>query len=542
MPSTARRPDRQNPDRALNADRAQVSDRERIPDRPENQDHPQTPEHPQTSDRPQTSEHPQTSDRPHTSGRPQTSDRPQVSDRARSPAPPPPNTAGRPAAGFALVAALLGFTVISIDVSAVNIALPAIRSSLHGGITGLQWIVDAYTLMFAALMLSAGALADRAGARRAYAWGVVLFTAASLACALAPGIGTLVAARVVQGSAAAVVMPASLALIRQAYDDAGRRARAIALWTVGGSVAMAVGPVLGGALTEAAGWRAVFFLNLPVGALILGLLTRVPRSERRPAPLDLAGQAAAVLTLASLAFAVIQGGHAGWTAPPVLAALAVTVAGALAFRTVERRHRAPVVPPALLRRREVSVSLAVGFAVSAGFYGTIFLLGLYYQQLLGMSGTEAGLMFVPMAAIITSTNLISPPMAERFGRRPVIVTGQAVLALGMFSLLPLAAHTPVWLIIVLLIPTAMGGAFAVPALTALLMDSVPADRAGTASGLLNALRQTGGALAVALFGSLVAGGAGDGFSLHGMRVSLVVAGGVLCVTAGLAAWGLPRKR
>jgi DHA2 family methylenomycin A resistance protein-like MFS transporter len=159
-----------------------------------------------------------------------------------------------------------------------------------------------------------------------------------------------------------------------------------------------------------------------------------------------------------------------------------------------------------------------------------------------MSGTEAGLMFVPLAAIITSTNLISPPMAERFGRRPVIVTGQAVLALGMFCLLPLAADTPVWLILLLLVPTGMGGAFAVPALTALLMDSVPAARAGTASGLLNAFRQTGGALAVALFGSLIAGGAGDGFSLGGMRTSLIVAGGLLCVTAALAAWALPRKR
>ncbi|MFB6674115.1 MFS transporter [Streptomyces sp. NPDC056390] len=446
------------------------------------------------------------------------------------------------ASGFALGAALLGFTVISIDVSAVNIALPAIRTSLHGGITGLQWIVDAYTLMFAALMLSAGALADRAGARRAYAWGVGLFTLASLACALAPGIGTLVAARVVQGGAAAVVMPASLALIRQAYDDARHRARAIALWTVGGSVAMAVGPVLGGILTEAAGWRAVFFLNLPVGALILALLTRVPRSPRRPAPLDLAGQVTAVLALAGLAFAVIEGGHAGWTAPSVLAALGVAVAGALAFLAAEKRHRAPMVPLPLLRRRDVSVSLAIGFAVNVAFYGAIFLLGLYYQQLRGMSGTEAGLMFVPLAAIITSTNLVSPPMAERFGRRPVIVTGQAVLALGMFCLLPLAAHTPVWLILLLLVPTGMGGAFAVPALTALLMDSVPAARAGTASGLLNAFRQTGGALAVALFGSLIAGGAGDGFSLGGMRTSLIVAGGLLCVTAALAAWALPGKK
>ncbi|MFE0099437.1 MFS transporter [Streptomyces sp. NPDC059009] len=460
----------------------------------------------------------------------------------------------RRARPYALLAALLGFTVISIDVSAVNIALPAIRSSLHGGMAGLQWVVDAYTLMFAALMLSAGALADRAGARRAYAWGIGLFTAASLACALAPGIGSLIAARVAQGGAAAVVMPASLALIRQAYDEPGRRARAVALWTVGGSVAMAAGPVLGGVLTEVASWRAVFLLNLPVGAVILALLTRTARSPRRAAPLDLAGQVTAVAALAGLAYGVIEGGHSGWTRGPVLLALAVAVAAGFGFYAVEKRHHAPMVPLSMLRNREVSVSLAAGFAINAGFYGLIFLLGLYLQELRGMSGTAAGLMFVPLAAIITSTNLVSPQLAQRFGRRPVVVAGQAILALAMFVLLPLTAATPLWLVLVLLIPTGIGGALAVPALTAQLLDSVPGHRAGTASGLLNALRQTGGALAVAFFGSLLAAdggtgsgtgsdtGSGTGFSLAGMHESLLIVGLVLCATAALAAWLLPRSR
>ncbi len=452
-------------------------------------------------------------------------------------APPPP--APRAGSPVPLVAALLGFTVITIDVTAVNIALPDIRADLHGGMAGLQWIVDAYTLMFAALMLSAGALADRAGARRAYAWGVGLFTAASLACALAPGIGALIAARVAQGGAAAVVMPASLALIRQAYDDPRRRARAIALWTVGGSAAVAVGPVLGGLLTEGAGWRAVFLLNLPVGAVILALLARTARSPRRPAPLDLVGQVSAVLTLGGLAFAVIEGGHLGWTSAPVLAAAAVAVGSGALFHAAEKRHRAPMVPLALLRRRPVAVALAVGFAVNAGFYGVTFLLGLYYQQLRGMSGVGAGLMFVPLAAIITGTNLLSPRLAERVGRRRVVVLGQAVLALAMFVLLPLDADSPLWLVLVLLVPTGVGGAVAVPALTAQLIDSVPGERAGTASGLLNSLRQTGGALSVALFGALLAG-AGETFSLPGMRVGLLVAGLTLCATTALAAWLLPR--
>lgn len=460
-------------------------------------------------------------------------------DRGRPAAPPGEAPAVPRRSGVALVASLLGFTVITIDVSAVNIALPAIRDSLSGGMTGLQWVVDAYTLMFAALMLSAGALADRTGARRAYAWGVALFTVASLGCALAPGIGVLVGARVAQGAAAAIVMPASLALIRQAYEDARARARAIALWTVGGSVAMAAGPVLGGLLTDSAGWRAVFLLNLPVGAVILGLLVRVERSPRRPAALDGGGQLTAVLALAGLAFAVIEGGRLGWTSGPVLAAAALALVSGCAFRVVEARHPRPMVPLGMLTDRRVAVPLAVGFAVNAAFYGGIFLLGLYYQQLRGMSAIAAGLMFVPMSAVVTATNLVSPRLAERIGRRPVIVAGQLIFTGAMLALLPLAVHTPVWLVLVLLLPLSVGGALAVPALTALLMDAVPQERAGTASGLLNSLRQTGGALAVALFGSLLAG-PGGAFSLPGMRIGLLAVAALLLATTALSRLLLPR--
>ncbi|MGR6974970.1 MFS transporter [Streptomyces cynarae] len=459
--------------------------------------------------------------------------------RARTTAPPADVAAVPRASGVALVASLLGFTVITIDVSAVNIALPAIRNSLSSGMSGLQWVVDAYTLMFAALMLSAGALADRAGARRAYFWGVTLFTLASLGCALAPCIGVLVGARVAQGAAAAVVMPASLALIRQAYEDARARARAIALWTVGGSVAMAAGPVLGGLLTDSVGWRAVFLVNLPVGAVILGLLVRVPRSPRRPAALDGGGQVTAVLALAGLTFAVIEGGHLGWTSGPVLAAAALAVASGYAFRVVEARHRRPMVPLDMLTDRRVAVPLAAGFAVNAAFYGGIFVLGLYYQQMRGMAGIEAGLMFVPMSAVVTATNLVSPRLAERIGRRPVIVAGQVVFTGAMLAMLPLAAHTPVWLVLALLLPLSVGGALVVPALTALMMDAVPQERAGTASGLLNSLRQTGGALAVALFGSLLSG-PGGGFFLPGMRIGLLAVAALLLATAALSRLLLPR--
>jgi DHA2 family methylenomycin A resistance protein-like MFS transporter len=193
----------------------------------------------------------------------------------------------------------------------------------------------------------------------------------------------------------------------------------------------------------------------------------------------------------------------------------------------------------MLTDRRVTVSLAVGFAVNAAFYGGIFLLGLYYQQLRGMSGISAGLMFVPMSVVVTATNLVSPRLAERIGRRPVIVAGQLVFTTAMLAMLPLAAHTAVWLVLVLLLPLSIGGALTVPALTALLMDAVPGQRAGTASGLLNSFRQTGGALAVAVFGSLLSG-RGDAFSLSGMRLGLLAIAALLLASAALSRLLLPR--
>jgi DHA2 family methylenomycin A resistance protein-like MFS transporter len=243
----------------------------------------------------------------------------------------------------ALVAAVLGFFVITLDVSGVNVALPAVGHDLGGSLAGLQWVADSYTLMFAALMLSAGALSDAVGARRAYAWGLAVFALASLACGLAPTVGALTAARLVQGSAAAVLVPASLALIRQAFPDPDARARGVALWTVGGAVAIAAGPVLGGFLTTEWNWRAVFFLNVPAGAAALAALARAPRSPRHRLVLDLPGQLTAVPALAALTFAVIEGGHRGPTAT-VLAAAAVAVVSGAAFTAVEARRRTPMLP------------------------------------------------------------------------------------------------------------------------------------------------------------------------------------------------------
>ncbi|MFI7382830.1 MFS transporter [Streptomyces sp. NPDC049813] len=435
-----------------------------------------------------------------------------------------------------LLAALLGFFLISLDALIVTVALPDIGRGLGGGMSGLQWVVDGYTLMFAALMLSAGALCDRIGARRAFGGGLVLFALASMACGSAPGLAVLVAARLVQGAAAAVMMPASLALVRQNYPDRAERARAIAVWTVGGAVAVAAGPVVGGALTASAGWRWIFFVNLPAALLALALLARVPRSPRLPARLDGTGQVTAVLALGGLTYGVIEGGAEGFGRPMVLGSLLVAVAAAVTFLFAQARGDRPMLPLLLFRTRVVAVSLVVGFMLNAAYYGGVFVFSLYLQQERGQSALQAGVLFIPMTALVAVVNLASARLAARFGPRVPLIAGQLVGVVGLLTLLTVGGGTDVRVVAVLMVPVGLGGALAVPALTAMLLDVVPADRAGTAGAVLNTARQVGGAIAVAVYGALLAGA---GTFLAGMRWSVLVAAAGLLATAA-ATLTLPR--
>ncbi len=439
---------------------------------------------------------------------------------------------------LALTAALLGFFMISLDATAVNVALTPIGRSLHGATSGLQWVVDGYTVPFAALLISAGTVSDWLGARRVFGWGLVVFTAASAWCGLSPALPMLVAARVVQGGAAAVMLPSSLALVRQAFADPAARARAVAVWSSGGAAAIAAGPVLGGILTSAAGWRSVFFLNLPVGAAVVALLAvRPARSPRLAAPLDPLGQATAVLGLAALTFAVISGGAHGFRAPSALAALVVAVLAGACFFVVESRVARPMVPLALFRSRAVVACMLTGFSINAAFYGVAFVLSLYFQRELGLSAVTAGLMFLPMTGLLTVANLGSARVAARWGHHVPVRVGLSVGTLGMLLLafLPLFLPGRIWLEIAL-VPAGAGLGFALPSLTFLLLDSLPAAQAGLAGGLFNAGRQTGGALAVAVFGALVAGS-----FMTGMRVSLLISA-VLLLASAAAAFAVFRRR
>ncbi len=445
----------------------------------------------------------------------------------------PATTATRKRSGAALGVAMLGFFVVALDAQVVNVALPDIRAGLGGGLAGLQWVVTIYTLMFSALLLCAGTVSDRVGAHRAYGVGMGLFVVASAACGLAPTLTLLIAARLVQGLGAALITPTSLALIREAYDDPPRRARAIALWAMGGSVAAAAGPVVGGALTQI-DWRLIFFLNLPVGAAALALLTRVSRSPRRPHPFDWVGQICAVLALGATTFAVIEGADRGYSDPLIMAAILVAVLAAVVFVRAQRRGRHPMVPPSLFRAPVVIVGLVVAFVSMAAFYGVVFVQSLYFQQQRGTSALATGLLFLPMTGLVAALNPLVARIAERYGRLVPVLGGQLAMMTGLVLLALQPAQAPLWLIAVVMVPIGVGGSFTVPPITSLLLDAVPAHAAGTASGVLNTARQMGGSLGVAVFGAVIA--VAPGFQT-GLRIDLLATAILLAAaTAATVHW------
>ncbi|HWT95976.1 MAG TPA: MFS transporter, partial [Terriglobales bacterium] len=290
---------------------------------------------------------------------------------------------GRGSLGWTLAATSLGLIVVQLDITIVNVALPHIGTQLGAAVGGLQWVVDAYTLAFAGLLLSAGAVGDRLGARGTYVLGIVLFGLSSLACGIAPDTLTLVIARVVQGASAAMIMPTSLALIAHACgDDHKKRTRAIGWWSSTGGAAVAAGPVIGGFLIDAFGWRSIFLVNIPLCALALWSVWRyvAESATHKPGSFDWLGQILAIVTLTSLTGAVIEAGSRGWNDAFVIEAFGVAFISLLAFLIAERKHAHPMLPLGFFRRSTFSAASCVGVVANFTFYGLIFILSLYFQQ------------------------------------------------------------------------------------------------------------------------------------------------------------------
>jgi DHA2 family methylenomycin A resistance protein-like MFS transporter len=439
-----------------------------------------------------------------------------------------------PSTVLTLAAMSLGYAVVQLDVTIVNTALSSIGLSLGGGVSELQWIVSAYTIAFAAFILTAGALGDRIGAKRVFMAGFAIFTAASVACALAPNAIILIAARGVQGLGAAILVPNSLALLNHAYPDAKQRGRAVGIWAAGASLALTAGPLVGGGLIALVGWRSIFLVNLPIGIAGLWLTwvyaTETTRYQQRE--IDLPGQIAAIAALGCLAGAIIEGGTLGWRHPLVIAGFVASAVLAMLFVWQEQRASQPMLPLSLFYHRMFALTSLVGLLVNVAFYGLIFVFSLYFQRVNGMSPFATGLAFVPMMGAVLPVNLVAARVAERIGAPVTIAAGAALAGCGCLALLGIGQGTPYWATCGQLIVIGAGLGLLVPPLTSTLLGSVEKSRSGIAAGVLNATRQTGSVLGVALFGSLA--GQANAF-IAGAHASLLISA-VLLLVAGAAIW------
>ncbi|MEU5238187.1 MFS transporter [Streptomyces lydicus] len=440
----------------------------------------------------------------------------------------------QPRGGLQLLVLALGFVMASLDTGIMNVAANALRTRLGLSMSGLTWVVDGYVLAFAALLLLAGSLAKRFGARRIYLIGLAAFTAASLLGAAAPNGDVLVAARFAQGVGAALFMPSSLSLLMNAFPEPARRAKILGIWSAIVSTSVALAPTLGGLLVGTLGWRSIFLVNLPIGLVGLLLTRRVVAAvPGRGSALGGGGHVLGLLALGSLSYALIEGPGQGWSAPSVLGAFAVTVAAAVGFVLRERTSRTPVLPVSLFADGSFSAANTVGFLFNFAFYGALFVLGLFLQTARGASPVTAGLQMLPAVLVIPFGNMLYARIGLRLGNRAALAGSLAVSAAGYVLLfLILAPGLPYWAIAVLLAATNLGSGISSPALTGVLMEAAGREHADIGSATLNANRQIGSLVGIAGMGAVLTA-AGGGYQGAGYAFALTA---LALAAAALTGW------
>jgi DHA2 family methylenomycin A resistance protein-like MFS transporter len=413
-------------------------------------------------------------------------------------------TRAEPRRGYALFALCLAFVLVQLDATAVNVALEALRVDLGGTVGDQQWVVDAYTVALAAGMLGAGSAGDRFGPRRIYLLGLLVFAAGSVLCALAGSQPELVVARVVQGGGAAALLPCSLALIVAQFPEPGARARALGVWGGVASFGLAAGPVLGGALVASVGWRAIFLMNLPLCAIAVPLVLRfvVEAGTQRHTRFDWAGLVFGTSALALLVGGLIEFGQPGQRlvlAPALLIGACLT---GWAFVVAERRSSEPMVPASLFTRRRFTPGVSAGFLFNFCLYGVLLALSLLLQSVLHQPAFRSGLLIVPLTVAIGVGATCSGRLTARFGSRAPMLAGYTAGGLGAMVIAVGGSLGSLELIVA---GAALLGfcSLAMPAMTAAVMAASDRDRPGLASGVLNTARQTGGALGVAVLGTLL---------------------------------------
>jgi EmrB/QacA subfamily drug resistance transporter len=488
------------------------------------------------------------------------------------------------------VALCVALFLTMLDNTVVSVALPDVQTSLHAGVSALQWVVTGYILTFASLLLTGGALGDRFGRRRLLLAGLAVFCAGSALAALAPDVSVLIAARVVQGAGAAASEPGTLSLLRQTYRHDDERAKALGIWAAVSGLALAVGPVLGGLLTSLGGWRAVFEFNLPFGLAAMVVVARSVSESADPSAsqIDVPGQVTGALALAGLAVALVHGETSSFTSPVSLALFALAAAAAGAFAAVERHSPGPLLPPSYFRDPALLAAGVAGFAASFGVFAIFFFLSLYLQLVVNTSAAGAAARFAPMATAMIVAAVVAGRWTARSGVRTPVTVGLTVAGLGVLAVDAAVPSAPLGVLIGCLVVVGVGLGTVLAPMTAAVLARVPAEQSGLAAGITNVARQVGGLVAVCLLGAVTvtqlsaalggslhrlgltgfrsyilglilhgtspsdAGGAesrygsivitvehaAEGAFVHGLHVSLVITAGVLLAAAGIAAVGL----
>ncbi|HEY3807667.1 MAG TPA: MFS transporter [Kofleriaceae bacterium] len=407
---------------------------------------------------------------------------------------------------WTLAAVSVGLFMIMLDNTVVNVALPSMRRSLHLSLADLEWVVTGYALTFAAFMLTGGKLADLLGRRLVFMAGLVVFTGASLACGLATNGGFLIGARVVQGLGGALMNPATLSIIAATFAPR-ERGKAIGIWAGVSAMALAIGPLVGGLLTEHANWNWIFFINVPIG--IVGLLaipflideSRDTSLNQRP---DVPGLATSAIGLFALTYAFIEANSYGWGSGRIIGAFAIAAVALVTFVQLERRQRAPMLDLSLFKNRTFSGANTAMLFVGLAMFGTFFYVSLYMQNVLGYSPVQAGASFLPMTVLII---LIAPNagrLTDRFGSRWFVGGGMALLSVMLLYYTVLGANVSFWRLLPGLLLGGLGMGLTMTPVTAAAMSSVPIDKAGVGSAVLNSMRQVGGSLGIAVMGAIVA--------------------------------------
>jgi EmrB/QacA subfamily drug resistance transporter len=442
---------------------------------------------------------------------------------------------------WTLAAVSFGLFMIMLDNTVVNVALPSIQRDLGVGLSELEWIVSGYALTFAALMLIGGKLADAYGRRALFVIGIAIFTVASLACGLSTSGEMLIAARVAQGAGAALMNPATLSIIAATFPPR-QRGTAIGIWAGISALALAIGPLVGGLLTEQASWHWIFFVNVPVG--ILGIVasfllideSRDPTHER----LDLPGLATSAVGLFALTYGLIEANTYGWGSARIVGAFAVAAVTLVAFVLLERHQRAPMLDLSLFRNGTYVGANLVVLLVALAMFGVFFFVSLYMQNVLGFSAVEAGAAFLPMTILIILVAPQAGRLSDRWGSRGLMTAGMLLVAAQLIYFSRLDAEATFWTLLPGLLLGGVGMALTMTPSAAAATRAVPVEKAGVGSAVLNAFRQVGGSVGIALMGAIMAAQLTDPPSvdsfMRGFERSLLVAAGIALAGALVAAW------